>query len=501
VIITNLGRVNPFSVLFFPLSYKTLICVLICINGIKLNIHSQSFKELEDLLRDEIISGASISIKVSRCRDGETIFSYNEKAQLIPASVQKLLVNYAAMELLGPAKTFKTFFYLEGKLNDQGYFDGNFIVDPNLNPVFGSNVFRESKPSSIFQILSKKFAEAGISKFSGFVIPFLRRGDPYRLPEDWYIEDLAHEYGAWPGVFNYKDNLSEISVFWEDNNFVAYYENSIYFPSWLNFNVEIVKRPTNAKVSKSLSFRGGQLVWDVTARLQESENIKLFILNPQPYISFYNDFIYNLDLISLIDGDRMLDLSFEYDPKWLSSVPLFVWESPTLFRIDSVINHRSDNFLAEMLFLNLFPEEHNYKGKLKALSDFWLGRIGDKIDFNDASGLSRSNLISSDCMVRCLNYIFSSPYFYEFYHTLPLWGISGTLKNLARPKDITYGRIRAKSGSMTGVQCYAGYLNTTQNDFFCFSIMVNNFNVDNKNTDIQNWVNKTLSTIIKNINQ
>ncbi len=65
-------------------------------------------------------------------------------------------------------------------------------------------------------------------------------------------------------------------------------------------------------------------------------------------------------------------------------------------------------------------------------------------------------------------------YFNDFYSSLPDAGKEGTLKNYFRD-PVFEGRIKAKSGSMTRVRSYAGYLKTLSGTDLVFCIIVNNF--------------------------
>ena len=62
---------------------------------------------------------------------------------------------------------------------------------------------------------------------------------------------------------------------------------------------------------------------------------------------------------------------------------------------------------------------------------------------------------------------------YNFIKTLPVAGVSGTLKYLGRGSVIESNFI-GKSGSMDGVKCYSGYF-LKRNKRYPFTIMVNNF--------------------------
>jgi D-alanyl-D-alanine carboxypeptidase/D-alanyl-D-alanine-endopeptidase (penicillin-binding protein 4) len=72
----------------------------------------------------------------------------------------------------------------------------------------------------------------------------------------------------------------------------------------------------------------------------------------------------------------------------------------------------------------------------------------------------------------------SSPSFEDFAGRLPSPGGNGTLSyNMKNYPAATKERIKVKSGSMSGVRCYSGYIiprEGCKDETIVFSIMVNN---------------------------
>jgi D-alanyl-D-alanine carboxypeptidase/D-alanyl-D-alanine-endopeptidase (penicillin-binding protein 4) len=159
-------------------------------------------------------------------------------------------------------------------------------------------------------------------------------------------------------------------------------------------------------------------------------------------------------------------------------------ESPSLRRIAFETNHASNNLYAETLFRTLGKElkaegsyDSSYVAVRNVLKDIGVDLSrGQKIQ--DGSGLSRQNLISPDFFCRYLEAIMSSPCFEDFVESLPSPGGTGTLAlNMKNYPAETKERIKAKSGSMSGVRCYSGYIiprEGCKEETIIFSIMVNN---------------------------
>jgi len=113
----------------------------------------------------------------------------------------------------------------------------------------------------------------------------------------------------------------------------------------------------------------------------------------------------------------------------------------------------------------------------EAILEFWKTKgVNTKgLYFDDGNGLSRNNAISPKQLVDLLYLMERSPYYREFYESLPLAGLTGTLRK-AMKGTIGQGRIRAKTGTIAGVKSFAGYAHTLSGRRLIFAIIVNDFN-------------------------
>jgi len=159
-------------------------------------------------------------------------------------------------------------------------------------------------------------------------------------------------------------------------------------------------------------------------------------------------------------------------------------ESPSLKRIARITNFRSDNFYAESLMRMLAKEKTgsaSYDSCSVAVSKV-LESIGVDssygINIVDGSGLSRENHMSPDFFCRYLKAMMSSPSFPDFVETLLSPGKGDYSSRLQDESDSLKKRIFMKSGSMSGVRCFSGYITPSdgsKDDTIIFSVMVNNY--------------------------
>lgn len=77
------------------------------------------------------------------------------------------------------------------------------------------------------------------------------------------------------------------------------------------------------------------------------------------------------------------------------------------------------------------------------------------------------NRVSSKAIVGLLEKTFVSNIKDDFMSSLPLSGINGTVKKFLNNTRLQ-GKMRIKSGSMTGVRSYAGYYKNNKNEIIAF---------------------------------
>ena len=91
--------------------------------------------ELDDILNDPKLKGATATVSVRKASDGEIIYSHLADTRVHPASVMKLLTGAAALETLGVNYTFKTELYMDGQIRN-GVLHGDLYLkgqgDPTL---------------------------------------------------------------------------------------------------------------------------------------------------------------------------------------------------------------------------------------------------------------------------------------------------------------------------------------------------------------------------------
>jgi D-alanyl-D-alanine carboxypeptidase/D-alanyl-D-alanine-endopeptidase (penicillin-binding protein 4) len=109
-------------------------------------------------------------------------------------------------------------------------------------------------------------------------------------------------------------------------------------------------------------------------------------------------------------------------------------------------------------------------------------------DMVDGSGLTRYNLISARHILSVLEGMSRQETFEAYYDSLPVAGVDGTLQNRMKGTAAEQN-VRAKTGSMTGVNSLSGYVTTPDGKKLAFSILLNGYVKDGKTfTDMQDQI-------------
>lgn len=133
--------------------------------------------------------------------------------------------------------------------------------------------------------------------------------------------------------------------------------------------------------------------------------------------------------------------------------------SPSMARLMQSCMFRSDNLYAEA-FMRMFGKKKGTDGSphasAKKAMQHWDSKGYDLtgVEIVDGSGLSRSNYLTARFLGEMLREMSNDPTYVSFF---PLVGEEGTVTSFMKGSPLA-GYLALKTGSMTGVQSYAGYL-------------------------------------------
>jgi D-alanyl-D-alanine carboxypeptidase/D-alanyl-D-alanine-endopeptidase (penicillin-binding protein 4) len=154
---------------------------------------------------------------------------------------------------------------------------------------------------------------------------------------------------------------------------------------------------------------------------------------------------------------------------------VFIQESPTLAQIAKVLNHESVNLFAEHFLKQIAVETNgvgNRNNAIDLVHEYWQnkGLATEYLFMKDGSGLSHFNALSPTFFTNFLRIMEHNS---AFVNSLPSAG-EGTLTRF-HTSLLPDRTLQVKSGSMTRVRCYAGYLKTDSGQTLAISFMFNHF--------------------------
>lgn len=137
----------------------------------------------------------------------------------------------------------------------------------------------------------------------------------------------------------------------------------------------------------------------------------------------------------------------------------------------TVTNLSSNNYYANVL-LSFLGGSNSVQ---QALTSLGVDTNGYRL--RDGSGLSRNNLITPRTLVSTLRAMNDAKGKDVFFASLPVAGVSGTLRNRLRNTTVQ-GTVHAKTGTLKGVRTLSGYMEHPEYGTLVFSIMTNQPNYD-----------------------
>lgn len=454
-------------------------------------------KAIDNFSKQTDFHHASISFLAIDVENGEKIAAYNEEISLIPASTVKLFSTASALELLGSDYKPETQLIIYGEIDAENILQGDLVIKGGGDMTLGSQYFNEENQLNAFL---DRWVEAikgsGIKTIAGSVIADGSDFGYEGVPDGWSWSDMGNYYGTGFSGINLYDNM-------------------------IRFHFKTAAAGTLSKITKIEP---------------EIEQLKVSNYVMAANVSGDNSYIYGAPYSNerfatgeipanrsdfVVKGslpDPELQLAIELYEK-LNSAGIKVQEGPSAFRLENfdklksrkgtiihtefgpstleiatITNHKSINLFAEGL-LRQVGFEKNKKGStsdaVDLIEQFWATKFNTGgLFLKDGSGLSRSNGVSAKHYCELLKYMAGSSKASDFKSTLPIAGVSGTLGSVCK-NQAAHGKMFAKSGTMSRIKSYAGYIDSKSGKKIAFALIINNFegsssNAKNKMEDVFN---------------
>ena len=421
------------------------------------------------------LANTSVCIAVSDYQTGEALIKSEPQLSLVPASILKLATTATALEVFGPDFRFQTMLTYSGMIRNDTLF-GDLQIVGGGDPTLGSKYFPEY--NNFLEEWINAIRSKNIGVVNGNLILDATIYEPQMIPNTWIWEDIGNYYGAGASGISVYDNLYEIHLSSpKEAGLPTKIERFNPEISGLEHQNEVLSSDLNSDQAYvfGTSMENRRVIRGSIPKNRTDFVIKASV--PIPAVLLASKFKKKLVANGIsVSGETKFGKTITNNT---TTVVLSVFQSPPLNEIIRVTNHESVNLFAEHLLKQLAFRNSGLgttKDGCKFVMQFWEGKGLDMTGFfmNDGSGLSRFNALTANQMVEILNYMKNkSTHSSDFYQSLATVG-NGTL-TIFRIENFPNQCLHAKSGSMTRVRCYAGYLSTDSGRQLSFTVMLNNF--------------------------
>jgi len=468
------------------LKHITLFIFFICLAA---SVQSQNKTNSIDgaistLAKDSSLKNASISFIVKDLDSNIIISEYNPNLSLPSASTMKVVSTAAALDILGSYFKFETKIMYDGYIDSNNVLHGNIYIKGGGDPTLGSKYFKE-KYGLFMSSWVHEISKLGIDSIAGSIIGDASFFSDEYVASTWSWGDIGNYYGAGVSGLTIYDNTVKFEFssgpLARDSTFV-----DCFYPYTPDLIIDNRVKASNTKKDLAYIYGGpnnpirmikgtipkGQVEYVVKGSIHEPAYVTAFELESALWE-------YGISVGGNATTIRRMKSSGNYFESERKDV--FITKSPTVSQIVYWTNLISNNLYAEHLLKHIGVKKYNdgsvFSSTL-AVTKYWSSKGIDMTGFymNDGSGLSRSNAITASQLVGVLEYMkLKSKYSKSFLSSLPVAGKTGTLRSIGKKTKIA-GNLKAKSGTMTRIKSYAGYVKSASGRNLAFAIVINNHN-------------------------
>jgi D-alanyl-D-alanine carboxypeptidase/D-alanyl-D-alanine-endopeptidase (penicillin-binding protein 4) len=445
----------------------------------------------QQMKTDSLLINAVVGI-LAVDENGSEIAAWNPDMPLLTASTMKTITTGLGYEVLGPDYRFVTRVAYDGWI-EKGILHGNLYIVGGADPTLGSRDTIAFPIDSIFGIWAKAVSDAGIRRIDGRIIGDDRIFEEESIPGSWSYGNIGYDYGSGTSGLSFCENLSyfEIEAGEVIGDPVRIMPVGPYAPNMTYINEVTTGEKgdgDNTEYYASSISPVGKFVGTYGIDAKPRTLVQSNKYGPATCASEFSAFLRTRGIgCKGITDVRAMAADYAVPPQ-KNLTCIAETYSPELRRIVKVTNTISNNFFAETIFKMVGKtlierktgepcEGVSYSQACRIVQEYLQARGVSTYGYtqDDGSGLSRQNYVSPRFFTRFYAMMATSPDFREYLSTFPGPGRPGTLQNVLRKADPALKKtIYAKSGSLSSVRCYAGYVDSKRG-LIRFAILVNNY--------------------------
>jgi D-alanyl-D-alanine carboxypeptidase/D-alanyl-D-alanine-endopeptidase (penicillin-binding protein 4) len=458
------------------------LIILVCQLGAKNLPGKELAGQIDALISSSNLRSQDISIAVFNTSDTSLVYGHRTEQTRVPASVQKLYTAIGALSQLGPDYCIDTPVSYRGTI-ENGVLLGDLVVKGGGDPTWMEEFYPEG-PQRVFELWADSLMALGICKIEGSVIADASLFPAYRFHPLWETSDYQYGYAPSFGPLCFNGNMVRFDLKGAAEAGQPVQVKPRYSLDYFQIDNRI----------KTVSEKGVATIWLEELLGDHSVALKGKLSANAP--EFLNAAVRDPSLFTIgnirrvlirkgisVGGDAMVS-TMKIPPD--SLVQLFIHQSPPLRDILPVMLKKSSNLIGEIVLCSLGGSPQGGAARLENILNA-TGIPPDSLRITDGSGLARANRFTARHLGKMLCHAASQVWFGDFYSSLAIPGDPGTLEY--RFSNLTNkNRIHAKTGTMTGVSCLAGYVKVADDSLLAFVIACNGISDLNKARKLQDGI-------------
>lgn len=422
---------------------------------------------IERLLADPLLRSSDVGMAVYDLTAGEPVFACREKKLHRPASVEKLVTAITALSELGPEHAFTTSAYRCGAVEDS-VLQGDLYVAGGFDPEFG-----EAEMERIVQGVRG----AGIRRIGGRLVGDVSFADSLYYGGGWSWDDAPYDFQPCLSPLMFCKGAVSVTVSPVPGDTAAAVTVTPASSYYEVRNEARCGRPEAGPLRVTRNWMEQGNVLTVAGNVTRRTTRRMSLHGSGRF------FLHALAERLRQQGVEVADSSLTFGelPADSSCLVPLASVSHSLAEVAERALKQSDNLCAEAMLRHVALAGGKTKHLSAADGAEVVGRLIRRLGYDpeefsiaDGSGVSPYNYVTPDLLLAFLKYAYGRPELFAVLEkALPQAGVDGTLAHRMKGGS-AYRRVRAKTGTVTGVSSLAGYAHTRQGHVLAFVILNQN---------------------------
>jgi len=422
--------------------------------------------QLDSLVQTKMPQGGIVGVSVFDLNDNQPLYAYQADKLCRPASTQKLITAIAALNQPRAQEPFRTEVWYKGEIANDTLRGDIYIIggmDPELM-------------ETALDTLVDLTAAFPFHVITGQVYGDVSMRDSLYWGKGWIWDDNPESFQPYLSPLMLNKGFVKVTAIPTNSGEPARLEVK---PASTYFNIINETKTKTSSAGKFTVMRDWMnnaneitVSGNITARRVEEINV----YSSQDF--FMHTFLERLGMKFTLMQPWYSFAELQKD----STCQLMAFYETSVQKVLKQMMKESDNLNAEAMFTRLGIQASgnahvSADESLEAVQALvrMLGLNPDDYRFADGCGLSMYDYVSPELLVAFLRYAYNHDnIFPHLFRSLPVAGVDGTLKNRMRKGSPAYQRVHAKTGSYTGINTLAGYLETNSKRYLAFAIMCQN---------------------------